>query len=58
VAAASVILEEAGACLIDDGQSPVRIDQDREARLQVVAAADIELARDLLGVGIQAASPV
>jgi fructose-1,6-bisphosphatase/inositol monophosphatase family enzyme/GNAT superfamily N-acetyltransferase len=48
IAAASVILAEAGASLIDSNGQPVRIEPDREARLQVVGAPDHDAARDLL----------
>ena len=48
VAAASVILAEAGASLLDSDGQPVWIEPDRETRLHVVAAPDAELARELL----------
>src|SRR5262249_46878029 len=47
VAAAAVILSEAGACLVDSSRSPLLISPHPE-RLQIVAAPDFASARDLL----------
>jgi len=48
VAAAAVILREAGACLVDSSRSPLTISPNPEERLQIVAAPDLASARDLL----------
>jgi 3'(2'), 5'-bisphosphate nucleotidase len=48
VAAAAVILREAGACLVDSSRSPLMISPNPEERLKIVAAPDHASARDLL----------